>query len=102
MINRARSHLQRFKLLLPQVGHIDRIDAQQNLQGDEHLRWEASKFGEYKVNWEVCKESCSNVWYMGVLIWNHVRGGDGVTERAQSTCGCLHSCIKVCAGARFS
>jgi hypothetical protein len=65
------------------------------------LRWEAPKFGEYKVNWEVCKESCSNMWYVGVLIRNHVGGGDGVTERDQSTCGCLLSYTKVCTGARF-
>ena len=33
--------------------------------------WEAPKVGEYKVNWEISKESSSQVWYVGVLIRNH-------------------------------
>uniref|UniRef100_A0A2N9G3J3 Reverse transcriptase zinc-binding domain-containing protein n=1 Tax=Fagus sylvatica TaxID=28930 RepID=A0A2N9G3J3_FAGSY len=72
VVRRARSLLQSFKLSLPQVGHIDRVEAQQSAQGDADLRWEAPKAGEYKVNWEVCKDSGSNVWYVGVLIRNHV------------------------------
>jgi hypothetical protein len=74
VVRRARSLLQSFKLSLPQVGHIDRVEAQQSAQGDADLRWEAPKAGEYKVNWEVCKDSGSNVWYVGVLIRNHVGG----------------------------
>ena len=74
VVHRARALLQSFKLSLPQVGHIDRVEAQQSVQGDAQLRWEIPKAGEYKVNWEVCKDSGSKVWYVGVLIRNHVGG----------------------------
>ena len=71
VVGRARSLLQSFKISLPQVGHSVRSDASQHGQGDDRVIWEAPQVGECKVNWEISKDTSSQVWYVGVLIRNH-------------------------------